>query len=93
MSTIRLPDAPSNVTAAVLAGAAGPDIIPAGYRTVRRKKLTACYRHGRIDPHRILKFATEGNPGKCNNVENVVSDPGRPHLRESGGCVLGPDFS
>jgi hypothetical protein len=31
MSTIRLPDAPSNVTAPVLAGAAGPDIIPAGY--------------------------------------------------------------
>jgi len=31
MSTIRLPDAPSNVTAPVLADAAGPDIIPAGY--------------------------------------------------------------
>ena len=29
--TIRLPDAPSNVTAPVLAGAAGPDIILAGY--------------------------------------------------------------
>ncbi len=30
-STIRLPDAPSNVTALALAGVAGPDIILAGY--------------------------------------------------------------
>jgi hypothetical protein len=51
ISTIRLPEAPSNVKVPVLAGAAGPGIILAGYPDRPPEKLTACYRHGRIDPH------------------------------------------
>ena len=41
-----------------------------------RKKLTACYRHGRIDPHQLRKFANEGNPGKCSDVEMLLRTPG-----------------
>src|SRR5580700_2846283 len=50
----------------------GPGIILGATRAVRRKKRTACYRHGRIDPHQIRKFANEGNPGKCSNVEILL---------------------
>lgn len=59
----------------VLAGVAGPGLIRAGYPDRPPEKLTACYRHDIIDPHRIRKFANEGNRGKCSNVENVAPDP------------------
>ena len=60
ISTIRLPDAPSNVRPGAR-GRGGPGHNPGGLLgAVRRKKLTACYRHSRIDPHRIRKFANKG---------------------------------